>query len=73
MFWSLISLMQLCDAISQVRVHQVYILHPTELWNLSLELAFPVCGIRLNGSLWGEKCSVTVALYFWMFDILNYF
>ncbi len=49
------------DANSHARVHQVWTLERSEMWNVSHGLAFPVWRIRMrmNGSQWNEKCSVT--------------
>ncbi len=52
------------DANSQARVHQVWTLERSAMRNFSHGLAFLVWRIRMrmNGSQWSEKCSVTAPL-----------
>ncbi len=50
--------------VPQARVHQVWTLERSEMRNFSHGLAFPVWRIRMrmNGSQWNKKCSVTAPL-----------
>ncbi len=64
MYWCAVGRMVWRDVNSQVRVHQARTLDCSEMWNFLQKLVFQVWRIRMrmNGSQFNEKCSVTAPL-----------
>ncbi len=64
MYWSAVDCKVWRDVNSQVSVHQAWTLDCSEIWDVLQKLALQVWHIRMrmNGSQWNEKCSVTTTL-----------